>query len=126
MNTVAQRACVLVVEDESCVSSMLELVLQHLGYRVLLADCLTDGLDLARSSPIDAAILDINLAGMESFPIAAELRNRGVPFMFSSGHTAKSIPEAYRGESVLHKPYGQPQLQQALASLLGAEPASAA
>jgi CheY-like chemotaxis protein len=126
MNPAAQPACVLVVEDEAYVSSMLELVLQHLGYRVLLAECLSDGIELARTASIDTAILDINLAGVESFPIAAELRHRGIPFMFSSGYTAKNIPDAYRGESVLQKPYGQPQLQEALASLLGANPARAA
>ena len=126
MNAVAQPTCVLVVEDESYVSLMLELVLQHLGYRVLLAECLADGIDLARTAPIDVAMLDINLAGVESFPIAAELRQRGIPFMFSSGYTAKNLPEAYRGESVLQKPYGQAQLQQALVALLGAKAAPAA
>ncbi len=126
MSDVPRPACVLVVEDESHVSSMLEQVLLHLGYGVLLAQCLSDGIELARTAPIDMAMLDLNLAGDDSFPIAHELRQRGIPFLFSSGHTTKNLPEPYRDESVLQKPYGEAQLEQALSTLLGANAAPSA
>lgn len=70
---------------------------------------------------IDAAILDINLAGTSVFPAADALRERGIPFMFVSGYGAEGLPAEYRQRPVLQKPYGIEQLQQALTALLGAE-----
>ena len=33
-----------------------------------------------------AALLDVNLAGEKVFPVADQLRRRGVPFAFASGY----------------------------------------
>lgn len=38
--------------------------------------------DLA-DAQIDLAVVDVNLAGTQSFPIADALRERGVPFLFT-------------------------------------------
>lgn len=120
MTSSPQPPCVLVVEDEESISSMLELVLQHMGYRVCLADSVDTALEALRSAQIDVAMLDVTLAGVESFPVAEALRRRGIPLMFSSGHAAADLPEAWRAERILRKPYDQRTLKNALDDLLDA------
>ncbi|MFC5527049.1 response regulator [Rhodanobacter ginsengisoli] len=104
------KACVLLAEDEMMVAMMLEDRLEHFGYQVLKAARLTACLALAESAAIDVAILDINLAGEVSFPVAEVLRRRGIPFVFSSGYGDDGLPAAWKGEKVLQKPYDTHQL----------------
>lgn len=120
MDKTAQQTCVLVCEDEMFVAMMLQDRLEHVGYRVLMAARVDKGLELATAEPIDVALLDINLAGKDSFPIAEKLRARGVPFLFSSGYGAQGLPEAWQGTKILQKPYDTRELTAALISLLGA------
>lgn len=113
------KPCVLLAEDEMLVAMMLEDRLEHSGYRVLKAARLTPCLELAESAAIDVAILDINLAGEVSFPVALVLRGRGIPFLFSSGYGDDGLPEAWKGERVLQKPYDTKQLLAALNAMRG-------
>ncbi|MEO8747629.1 MAG: response regulator [Rhodanobacter sp.] len=114
----ARKPCILVAEDETLLAMMLEDRLEALGYTVLKAARLQRGLELAESEPIDVAILDINLAGHESFPIAAILRRRGIPLLFSSGYGTGGLPTDWSSEIVLQKPYDGGQLIAALKALL--------
>ena len=108
---------VLLAEDEMLLAMMLEDRLEHSGYHVIKAARLRACLDLAESAPIDVAILDINLAGEASFPVATVLRQRGIPFLFSSGYGDDGLPEAWKAEKVLQKPYDTKQLLDALNGL---------
>ena len=113
-------SCVLLVEDEIMVSMMLEDRLERAGYRVLTAATLDTALTLAADGQVDVAVLDINLDGRPSFPVAEVLRQRGIPFTFSSGYGAEGLPPSYRGESMLQKPYATKALLDVLDRLLGA------
>lgn len=117
MTTDSKLPCILVAEDEMMLAMMLEDRLNASGYRVIKAARLAKCLELAESAQIDLAILDINLAGEESFPAAVVLRRRGIPFVFSSGYGDQDLPEAWRSEKILQKPYDSRQLTAALASL---------
>jgi CheY-like chemotaxis protein len=110
---------VLVVEDEPVVAMCLEDILDGLGcVPVGPAGRLSEGLALAESETLDAAILDINLAGERSTPIAEMLRMRGVPFAFASGYGA--APEGFAGKvPLIEKPYGEREIEAALRTLMG-------
>ncbi len=118
--TATGKPCILVIEDEMLVAMMLEDRLEMLGYTVLMAARLARGLDLAESEPIDVALLDINLAGEESFPIATVLRRRAIPFVFSSGYGDEGLPADWAGEKMLQKPFDSKQLIAALDALRAA------
>jgi CheY-like chemotaxis protein len=110
---------VLVVEDEPVVAMCLEDMLEGLGCQTVgPASRLVDGLALAEQEELGAAILDINLAGERSTPIAEALRRRGVPFAFASGYGA--VPEGF-GEHVrlIEKPYRDADIDAALKAMLG-------
>ncbi len=102
---------ILMVEDEMNLAMMLEDILDDAGYRVLKAARLPNALEIVAQSVmdgggrIDAAILDINLAGVEVFPLADILREFGVPFVFTSGYGSDGIPDEYGDSAVLQKPY---------------------
>jgi CheY-like chemotaxis protein len=108
---------VLVVEDEPVVAMCLEDMLDALGCETIgPASRLADGLALAAGGDFDAAILDINLGGERSTPIAETLRTRGVPFAFASGYG--NPPEGFGdGVPMLEKPYREAQVAAALEQL---------
>jgi CheY-like chemotaxis protein len=118
---VAASPCVLVVEDEMLVAMMLEEMLKDLGYRVIKAARLAKAASLAATEPIAFAILDVNLAGMASYPVAEELRRRGIPFVFATGYAPGSLRAEFQDCPVLRKPYMARQVQQALAMVFGSK-----
>jgi DNA-binding NtrC family response regulator len=110
---------VLVVEDEVLVSWALEDMLAGLGCQVVgPAVRVNQGLVLVEAGSIDAAVLDVNLNGQKSYPIADALTARGVPFAFSTGYNKDTMPEEYRSFPMLQKPYGQANLEKLLEKML--------
>lgn len=110
---------VLVVEDEMLVSMLVEDMLADFGCSVVgPAPDFDEAMALARSSEIDAALLDVNLAGRPIFPVADVLRARGVPFAFASGYGQAGLAESHRDAPVLQKPFRQSDLERALTSLM--------
>jgi CheY-like chemotaxis protein len=108
-----QRA--LVVEDEIMVAMHVEDLLTELGIEVsAIATSLDQALALAREGGFDFAVLDVNLAGQLSFPVADVLRERGIPFLFASGYGSKGVQDDYRSAIRLQKPFVGRDLAQAI------------
>lgn len=111
-------ARILIVEDEMLVAMLIEDLVADLGHDVVgPAMRLEAALDVARHEDLDFAILDINLAGKQSFPVADTLRGRGIPFMFATGYGAAGLTEAYRDCPVVQKPFEARELAEMLAAL---------
>ncbi len=114
---------VLVVEDEALISLELAATVTELGGRVVgPAATVAEALRLVAKGRIDAAVLDLNLAGERSDPVARALREAGVPFVVSTGYgedveLASPLGEARR----LGKPIGSGLLAEALSALVPAE-----
>lgn len=116
MGTLAGRR-ILVVEDEALVAMLLEDMLADLGCEVVgPAMRLDEGLELAQANGLDAAILDINLGGERSYPIADLLDTRQVPTLFVTGYGHSG--RCGKADRVLQKPYQAPQLRAALDEML--------
>jgi DNA-binding response OmpR family regulator len=109
---------ILMVEDEMCLAMMLEDVLIDAGYQVVRAARLNDAMTIARREHIDAAILDVNLHGEAVYPLASQLHEAGVPFMFASAYGKPGIPEAFSRYRVMPKPYPINDLIPAVEELL--------
>ena len=71
---------------------------------------------------IDAAVLDVNLKGQKSYPVADALAARGVPFVFSIGYNNDSLPNSYQSFPVLQKPFDRLKLGDTLAKLCAHNP----
>lgn len=112
---------VLVVEDESLVSLLVEDMLTDLGCDdVWYASGVREGLALLDQRIPDAAVLDVNLSGEPAYPIARRLADAGVPFVFATGYGAIGIHQDWAGRPVLQKPFQCDALGSALAAALGA------
>lgn len=110
---------ILIVEDEMLVAMLIEDAVMDLGHEVVgPAMRLETALEAAEKQIFDFAILDINLAGKPSFPVADCLVQRGIPFMFASGYGAAGLSERYRDTPVVQKPFDAQQLEAYLRPVL--------
>lgn len=111
---------VLVVEDDEIISMLLEDMLADFGCAVVgTATRVEDALDvIGATTAIDVAVLDVNLHGTRSDPVADALAACGIPFVFSTGYDGGGIIDAHRDRPVLQKPFKQADLAAALARLL--------
>ena len=108
MNAVTSLAGsrVLVVEDDMMIALYVEEVLQSLGCLVIgPVSKLAAALQVAGDEDLDAAVLDINIRGGQVFPVAERLASRGIPFAFASGYGDWALPEAFRNQPRLTKPF---------------------
>ena len=107
---------VLVIEDESLVAMLLETILDDMGCAVVGPESnIDDGLRAAMTEGgLDAALLDVNVAGREVFPVAEALKARGVPFVFSTGYGEAGLPEHWRGNPTIQKPFTEGSIRDAL------------
>ena len=109
---------ILVVEDESLVAMMIDDLLTDRGAIVVgPVGTLEGALDLARSQTVDAALLDVNLHGERSTPVAEVLSARDIPYVLATGYVAAECAD-YAPAAVLQKPYLPAQMLESLVRIL--------
>ena len=100
---------------------MLEDLLTEAGFEIVgVATKVEDALASLESYAFDAAILDANLAGVISAPVASALTARAIPFLVVSGYAATQQNDAFAAGLRVQKPFQRDALIQALRSLLPA------
>lgn len=110
---------ILLVEDEALIALEMAAALEDSGMTVqgpfaLVNEALAE---IERARP-DAAILDVNLAGERSYPIADRLRELGVPFAFCTGYASlQDLPGRFAAVPMLRKPISDNDLKAVLARL---------
>lgn len=123
----SQERRVLLVEDEPLVAMMMKEMLIYIGYNVIgPLHTPTAALEAVAQGGIDCAILDLNLGGEASYPIADELAARAVPFIFLTGYDKEAVDRRYATISLLQKPVDEQSLRQSLSGLLQIKVASPA
>lgn len=115
----AEARQVLVVEDEMLIVMAIEASLSKIGAKIVgPAARLDAALQLAREAPLDAAVLDLNIRGGKSYPVADILAERGIPFVFCTGYGDWAFEERYRDRPRLTKPYTIGDLEAQVLDLL--------
>jgi CheY-like chemotaxis protein len=110
---------ILVVEDEMLVLMCIEDMLADLGCEsVTTAASVVQAISLIDAHVFDAAMLDMNLNGTKSFPVADKLAALGVPFIFATGYSAQDMRDGYGDRHALKKPIRYAELAEAFACLL--------
>lgn len=109
MNQPASRLAgksVLVVEDEYFIADDLRRALLGAGADVIgPVPSVEAGMEALQGGGIDAAVLDINLNGEMSYPVADCLAKRHIPFLLTTGYDEQAIPERFRSAPRLAKPF---------------------
>jgi len=105
---------VLIIEDEYWLADDIANALRALGAYVIgpvseFADAMSVEHDC-----FDVAVVDINLRGQSTYPIADELMRIGKPFIFTTGYSAEIIPDRFRHVRQWVKPY---QLEEVMADV---------
>ena len=121
---------VLFVDDEAQLRNMAELMLGHLGFRVIQAGNGLEAVEIFRDrkDEINLVILDLTMLGMNGWETLAALRalRPDIPVVLSSGYDeamAMAGKHAELPQAFLHKPYSMAELRAALG--VGVEEASA-
>ena len=110
---------VLVVEDSFLTAGHVSDLLTRHGCEVVgPVGRLAPGLKLVEEgTPVDGAVLDVNLDGEFCFPIAAALTRREGPFVFLTGYDDSNIiPGDFAAAKRLGKPLDEDQLVRTLAT----------
>ena len=106
---------ILVVEDEYLLADEIRQLLEAAGAVVVgPVATVADALTLLDEERVDAAILDVHLGDELVFPVAEELENRLVPFVFATGYDPAFIPARYSGFALCEKPAELSKIAQAL------------
>src|SRR5512140_2379029 len=101
----SRRKRVLVVEDEPFFAAVVEQQLRRAGCEVIgPVATLSGALALARDTPLDAALLDVNLGGRMSYPVADLLATRNIPFAFLTGCEPPGLPLTLQARPLVRKP----------------------
>jgi CheY-like chemotaxis protein len=105
----------LVIEDEAAILMLVVDYLVEAGIEVLdTASRIDDAMQKAATLEFDVAILDVNLMGHHSYPVAALLKARNIPFVFATGYGRAGLPPELEDLALLSKPFTQEQFNAAL------------
>ncbi|MCD6074295.1 MAG: response regulator [Rhodospirillales bacterium] len=110
---------ILVVEDDFLVAEVLIDILTDAGAEVVGPFGWVDegvGAINENVGTLDCAVLDINLHGLKSYPIADALKAHNIPFVFTTGYSGEAIPDAYRSFPRCEKPFDPDRLIAILAT----------
>ena len=119
---------ILVVEDESNLLMMLEVLVQSLGYKIKKATCSQQALQIiGRGEEFDVMLTDVIMpGGLDGFELAREVRARlpDMPILYMSGYTGYTESDmADVVAPMLEKPCPADKLANAIHSALTGQPA---
>ena len=110
---------VLIVEDESMVAMLLEDTLAEMGCEIVgMASSFDDAAEKAASLSFDVAILDINLNGEHTTPIAERLALQRRPLVVTTGYGGANLPPSLQSIPLLQKPFALHDLRRAMLQAL--------
>lgn len=106
----------LVVEDEYMIAEHISMLLEDFGCEVVgPVATIDEALAAVDDGGLDGALLDANLDGESSAPIAAALHAASVPFVVATGYGARELTDdALNRAPRIIKPFSRAQLEVAL------------
>src|SRR5687768_15667939 len=97
---------VLLVEDDPVEAEMIGEMLSDLGYAdIIRAATVLEALREVHLAEPDLVVLDASLRGVTAHEVAAQLKDRGIPFVVSTGYAFDTLPSAFQEGVPLKKPY---------------------
>lgn len=97
---------VLLIEDEVVIAMTAEDMLEEIGCSVSAqASTFSEAMECVTNADFDLALLDINLHGVMSIPVAHKLRDAGKPFIFTTGYGSIGLDSGFNDVAVVAKPY---------------------
>jgi DNA-binding NtrC family response regulator len=114
------RRRVVIIEDEGMVAMLLEDMLTELGHEVVaIVGKMDRAAQLISETSADVVVLDVNLNGEQTYPLASALASRGIPFVFSTGYGSAGLKKEWIGRPALQKPFRAQDLERAMRQAFG-------
>lgn len=106
----------LVVEDEYMVAEHIGMLIEDFGCDLAgPVGTIEEALLAIREGGLDGVLLDANLNGDSTAPIAAELHAAAVPFVVVTGYGVRTLAnEALNGAPRLNKPFSKAEFERTL------------
>jgi DNA-binding response OmpR family regulator len=122
------KPTILVIEDDSMTTRIVEMMLSYEGYRILCASDGPQGVRMAQDHHPDLVVLDLMLPGQNGYEVLQELRaeprTANVPVVILSAKTQphdKHTAATLGADAYLTKPYSRLDLVAVVGSLLDKE-----
>ncbi len=102
--TMPRNGTILVVDDEEIMREILENLLTREGYEVRLASSGAEALDIARSMPVDAAIVDVMMPGMDGLATLDEMKklDEDIPVIMVTAFASVEMAVSAMRRGALH------------------------
>lgn len=108
---------ILVVEDDFLIASQFARALTNFGAEIVgPVGSLGKAIELAETADFDCALVDINLRGLDAYPVADIIIGRGSPMAFVSGYDRSHLPERYKNVPLIQKPVDPMEVARALSA----------
>lgn len=111
---------ILIVEDNLIIAMEAEDIFLNLGAKkVTLVSTIEQACNHLSKETVDFALLDVNLGSENSLPIAKQLREMTVPFVFATGYgEIFDCPDFAADITCISKPYDSDMIKSALSNCL--------
>jgi DNA-binding response OmpR family regulator len=101
---------ILIVEDNFFLAEELSDIVQHDLHAVAMTTGMASTAINLIPDDFELAFLDIEVLDGNTYPVARLLRASNIPFIFVSGNDPKSLPEEFRNEPFIGKPYRKSEI----------------
>lgn len=113
---------ILVVEDSYLAAMHIQDLIEDLGGTVIGPVASLDAaMDIYQREGADGAVLDINLNGTTSYPLAQRLKDAGTAIIFLTGYEGEHIAPEFADAARLTKPLDEAAVGRLLVALFAAD-----
>ena len=113
---------VLVVDDEMLIALDIQVQLEELGHKVVVASTVSGALALVERERVDVAIVDWHLHDEISAPLIDLLQQCKIPFVLCSGSGFEELASLFPASPILTKPFASADLVNVLSRIVDEGP----
>lgn len=111
---------ILILEETPQIAQLLAEMLRDFGCEVVgPVNDVPAALAAIAENALDAAVLDVKIAGSSTLAVADELIRRGTPFAFATGNKTPAAIARYAPARLITKPYSADNIHRVLCDLIG-------
>ena len=120
MSDARDNLTILVVEDEFIIADEIASILEEAGHTVIGPTATVEAAisRLDDGTKPDVAIIDANIRGESSLPVARKLRELNVPFCICTGYRSNDLASEFGDVAMVQKPVSPAAILTTIRSLL--------
>ena len=122
-NSVGLKATILVVDDEEIIRALFKETLEELGHSVIATENGSEGLELVKQRYFDLVFLDLKMPGIDGVELLCQIKTikPKLPVTIITGYPDSDMMARILAQGpfgVMSKPFGESDIQAAIANFL--------